>query len=108
MTISFRLLKKNAAWTLGAYGFIQGLRVVTSIVTARLLAPEILGIMLIVNTLRTGLELFSDVGITQNIVYHKDADNPEFYNTAWTVQAIRSIGIWLLAVILRSALCKIL
>ncbi len=39
----------------------------------------------------------SDVGIGQNIVYHKDANDPDFYNTAWTLQAVRSVGIWFLA-----------
>ena len=100
MSISSRLLFKNAVWAVGAYGFNQSLRVVTSIITARLLAPELFEIMVIVNSLRSGLELLSDVGINQNIIYQKDANNPDFYNTAWTLQAIRSLAIWLMAAIL--------
>jgi O-antigen/teichoic acid export membrane protein len=46
--------------------------------------------------LRTGIELISDVGIGQNIIYNKNAEVPEFYNTAWTVQIIRSVVLWLL------------
>jgi O-antigen/teichoic acid export membrane protein len=49
------------------------------------------GIMLIVNTLRTGVELLSDIGIGQNIVSNKNGEDPEFYNTAWTLQIIRGL-----------------
>ena len=96
MTISTRTLVKGTVWTIGAYGVGTALRTVTNIVLARLLAPDIFGTMLIVYTLRMGIELISDVGINQNIVYNKNADNPEFYNTAWTLQLVRSIALWLL------------
>jgi O-antigen/teichoic acid export membrane protein len=97
MTISARFLLGGAIWTVGAYGVGQVLRLVTNVFLARLLAPELFGIMLIVNSLRTGIELLSDVGIGQNIVYHKNGNDPEFYNTAWSIQAIRSVLLWLVA-----------
>jgi O-antigen/teichoic acid export membrane protein len=97
MKISIGYLLKGSASTIGADGFTQALRLVTNVILARLLAPELFGIMLIVNTLRTGIELMSDVGIGQNIIYHKDGNDPDFYNTAWTLQAIRGVAIWLLA-----------
>ena len=95
MTISRNLLFKGAAWTLGAFGLGQVLRLATNIILARLLAPELFGIMQIVYSLRTGVELISDVGIGQNIVYNKDANDPDFYNTAWSLQAIRGALLWL-------------
>jgi len=54
--------------------------------------------MLIVYTLRTGIELISDVGINQNIVFNKNAGDPEFYNTAWSLQLLRSAILWLVFV----------
>jgi O-antigen/teichoic acid export membrane protein len=99
MKISLRFLFKNTIWTVGTYGIQVALRLVTSIILARLLAPELFGIMVIVTSLKVGIELISDVGIGQNIIYHKDANDPEFYNTAWTLQVIRSVGLWLVAVI---------
>jgi O-antigen/teichoic acid export membrane protein len=106
MTISLRFLLKSTVWTVGAYGLGQALRLATNIILARLLAPQLFGIMVIVNSLRMGVEYISDVGISQNIVYHKDANDPEFYNTAWTVQAIRSVGVWLIAVILAAPVAQ--
>lgn len=100
MTISIQFLLKNTVLTVGAYGLSQALRLITNIILARLLAPELFGIMLIVTSLRSGIELMSDVGIGQNIVYHRNANDPDFYNTAWTLQATRSVGIWVLASII--------
>src|SRR5579872_2745469 len=96
MTASTRSLVGATIWTIGAYGIGTVLRTATNIVLARLLAPDIFGTMLIVYTLRMGIELISDVGINQNIVYNKSADNPEFYNTAWSLQLVRSIALWLM------------
>jgi O-antigen/teichoic acid export membrane protein len=97
MKISIRFLLKGTVWTLGAYGCAQVLRLVTNIALARLLTPELFGIMLIVNSLGMGIELMSDIGIGQNIIYQKNANDPEFYNTAWTLQAIRGVVLWLVA-----------
>src|ERR1700735_2927976 len=95
MAISTRSLLNGAIWTIGAYGIGTALRTGTNIVLARILAPDIFGTMLIVYTLRMGIELISDVGINQNIVYNKNADDPEFYNTAWSLQLLRSVILWL-------------
>jgi O-antigen/teichoic acid export membrane protein len=97
MTISFRSLLRGAFWTIGAYGLAQVIRLATSVSLARLLAPELFGIMLIVNSLRTGIEQFTDVGINQNLIYHKDGNDPDFYNTAWSMQAVRGVLLWLVA-----------
>ncbi|MGJ4940722.1 oligosaccharide flippase family protein [Bradyrhizobium sp. HKCCYLS1011] len=94
MTISTRTLFSGTVWTIGIYGLSTGLRTATNIVLARLLAPDIFGTMLIVYTFRMGIELISDVGINQNIVYNEHADEPEFYNTAWSLQLLRSIALW--------------
>jgi O-antigen/teichoic acid export membrane protein len=94
MKIASGILLKGTFWTIGSYGIVTGLRIAQSIVLARFLAPELFGIMLIVNTLRIGIELMSDLGIGQNVVYSKNANDPEFYNTAWTLQLIRGMILW--------------
>ena len=89
------LLLKGAIWTVGAFGVGQVIRLATNIILTRLLAPELFGIMQIVYSLRTGVELFSDVGIVQNIIHNKNANEPDFYNTAWSLQLIRGVILWL-------------
>ena len=89
--IGVRRLFSGAVWTAGAFGVTQALRLATNIILARLFAPELFGIMQIVHSLRTGIELLTDVGIGQNIIYHRHANDPAFYNTAWTLQVIRGV-----------------
>jgi O-antigen/teichoic acid export membrane protein len=56
---------------------------------ARLLMPEMFGIMLIAITVSLVLHLLSDVGLRQNIIQSPRGDDPVFLNTIWTVQILR-------------------
>ena len=83
------LIVRAGRWTIAPYAATQLMRLLTNIVLARLLAPELLGIMVIVNGVRTGVALLTDLGIAQSIVVNRNGDNPDFYNTAWTINLIR-------------------
>jgi O-antigen/teichoic acid export membrane protein len=89
---------RGAGWTAGTFGASQLLRLVTNVVLARLLAPELFGIMVIVNSVRTGVDLISNVGIGQNIVHNRNAEQPDFYNTAWSLGLIRGFLLWIACV----------
>src|SRR5579871_1632696 len=95
--ISLRLLVLGTAWSIVAFVTGQAIRVGQSVVLARLLTPDIFGISLIVGSLITGIQLMSDLGIAKSVVYSKEAEDPDFYNTAWTLQAMRSIVLWMIA-----------
>ena len=90
-------LFENAAWVAIPFATSQVIRLGTSVIVAWLLAPELLGLMLLINTLRTGAELLTDVGVGQSIVSNRRGDSPDFYNTAWTIQIIRGIILFLFA-----------
>lgn len=96
--LSRRGLVKGVGWTVGAYGAGQFVRLVSSIALTRLLSPELFGIMTIVNTVRTGVDLLSDVGIGQSLVQNKNAEDPNFYNTAWTIKLLRGLLLCLVCV----------
>jgi len=95
MKISHTTIVKGIAWTVGAFALTQSVRVVSSIIMTRLLTPELFGIMVIVYSVRTGIDLLSDVGFGQSVVTNKNADQPEFYNTAWSIRLVRGILLWL-------------
>ncbi len=63
----------------------------------RLLAPEIFGIMLLINTLRTGTELLSDIGIGQSVVRSPHGHDRRFLDVAWTLQLLRGCLLALVA-----------
>lgn len=81
----------QAGWVTGIFVIVQVLRLGSNVVLAHLLAPAIFGVMALVNSLRTGVELLTDVGISQNIVVSKRGDEADFYNTAWTLQLVRGL-----------------
>ncbi|MEA3537422.1 oligosaccharide flippase family protein [Rhizobium sp. CC-YZS058] len=82
--------------TIGAFGLTVVLRFGTNVVLSRLVAPEIFGIAAIINTLKTGVELITDVGIGQSVVRNAKGGDPTFYNTAWTVQAMRGLALFVI------------
>ncbi|KTT72485.1 oligosaccharide flippase family protein [Sphingomonas endophytica] len=95
-----RTILTRLGWSTAGYGVVQALKLVNNVVLARLLAPELFGIMVIVNSVRTGIELTSDIGIGQNIVSNPRAEQPDFYDTAWSLQVLRGLGLGLLCVAL--------
>jgi O-antigen/teichoic acid export membrane protein len=90
---------KNSLWVIGGFGIGQAIRLVSSMIMARLLAPEIFGIMVIVYSIRGGIELLSDIGIQQSVVANTNADRPEFYNTAWTLRLLRGALLFVTCVL---------
>ncbi len=94
MTLSRFEILAGAFWTAGAFALSQGLRLGTNIILARLLAPDLFGLALLLNALRTGVDLLSDVGIGQNVITHAKAEDPDYYNTAWSLQLLRGLTLW--------------
>ena len=93
-------LVKRLGWTTVGYGGGQLLRLLNNVILARMLAPPIFGLMALVNAVRTGVELLSDVGIMQNIISTPGGDSPDFYDTAWTLQVARGIALAVISVVL--------
>jgi O-antigen/teichoic acid export membrane protein len=69
-------------------------------VLARLLMPEAFGLMAVVLTLLTALTLLSDIGTGTVIIQSERGAEPAFLNTAWTMQIIRGVVIWLLGLLI--------
>ncbi len=90
-----KLAIRGAAWTILGYGISNILRLGSNLILTRLLAPELFGLISLVNVFISGLHLFSDIGITQSIIQNKRGDDPNFLNTAWTIQVLRGVAIWL-------------
>lgn len=84
---------RGVAWTTGTYAFSVIIRFGSNVILARLLSPELFGILLIINTVRQGIELGSDVGLAQNVVQNSVGNTPAFYNTVWVMQIARGLGI---------------
>lgn len=98
---------RGAIWTIGTYGASVALRFGTNVVLTRLVAPEVFGVMLIINTLRNGIELLSDVGIGQNIVQNPKGEDRSFRDVAWTIQLVRGVVLFSLLFAVAAPLGKL-
>src|SRR5262245_15906691 len=87
----------SAVWTIVGFGTMQVLRFGFNLVLTRLIAPEVFGVMAIVNLCVQALHMFSDLGIRQCVVHHARGDDADFLNTAWTLQILRGLLLWALA-----------
>jgi O-antigen/teichoic acid export membrane protein len=96
----FRALESRALkgtyFIVAFYGAALGLRFVSSIVLTRLFVPEYFGLMTLVTTIIVGLTLFSHIGLEDSVIQNPRGDEEPFINTAWTIQVLRGIGLWLL------------
>ncbi|KIC82201.1 oligosaccharide flippase family protein [Pseudomonas sp. C5pp] len=97
-------LRKRAlragSWNLVAQVASQVMRLGGNLIMARLLLPEMFGVMVIATTVSVLLHLLSDVGLRQNIIQSHRGDDPDFLNTAWTVQIIRGFVLFALTLLL--------
>lgn len=85
------------AWNLGALVASQVIRLGGNLVMARLLMPEMFGVMAIATSIAVILALLSDIGLRQNIIQSQRGDDPLFLNTAWTVQILRGFVLFALS-----------
>ncbi|WP_158248049.1 oligosaccharide flippase family protein [Paracoccus sp. SY] len=83
--------------TILGFGGGNFLRLVSNLILTRLLFPEAFGLMAIVQVFLGGLQMFSDIGIKTSIIQSARGDDPDFLNTAWTLQIVRGFLLWLAA-----------
>src|SRR5690606_37481258 len=92
-----RLALRGAVWTTLGEVVGQALRLVGNVVLAWLLGRAAFGVMTYVNIAKRGLEMFSDLGLAPNIIQSKRGLDPRFLNTAWTIQVLRGLVLWVVS-----------
>ena len=90
----------GSAWTMASFGLGQLLRFASNIVLARLLSPEIFGLMALVNLFLRGTQMLSDVGIGPSVTQSARGESRDFLATAWTIQLLRGVVLALLCLAL--------
>lgn len=86
-----------STWSLVGYTISYAIRFASSLLMTRLLVPDMFGVMTIAMTVMTGLAMFTDIGLRQNII--QSHRNDELYlNTAWVVQIVRGALLWFVGI----------
>ncbi len=89
----------NAGYVIAGQGGSQLLRLAGNLILTRLLAPELFGLVAITNVVMAALVLFSDIGSGPSIIRSSRGLEPNFLNTAWTLQALRGGALWGLTIL---------
>jgi len=89
-----KVMRSTAIIVVG-FGTTQALRLASNLILTRLLFPEAFGMMAIITVFLIGLTLLSDPGLNQAIMRSKRGDDPDFLDTAWTIQVVRGGVLWL-------------
>ena len=91
---------RAGSWTIVAYVISQLLRLGGNLILTRLLVPEMFGIMALASVILMGLNLFTDVGLLQNVVQSHRGDDSRYLNVAWVIQIARGLLLCLITLII--------
>jgi O-antigen/teichoic acid export membrane protein len=89
---------KAGSWTLFGHGAALVFRLVGNLIIARLLAPEIFGVMAVCNAIYVIVVLVGDIGLRPAVIRSLNGNDPPFLNTAWTIQILRGVTIWIVCI----------
>lgn len=95
----FGNLARQAMWLAGPFVLQQAIRLFAAVSLAHLLAPKMIGVMVLINTLRTGAELLSDIGVGQSVVRSPHSLDRRFLDTAFSIQLVRGIVLCVAGVV---------
>ncbi|WP_298845089.1 oligosaccharide flippase family protein [uncultured Roseobacter sp.] len=93
-----KVLRGSALTTIG-FGTQSVLRLGSSLLLTRLLAPEVFGLLSLAMVVLAGLTLLSDIGTRDAVIRSKRGEDEAFLQTAWTIQVLRGCAIGLVACI---------
>ena len=86
---------RGGFWVFGLNFTERGLQFVRTIVLARLLSPHDFGLFGIASLVMSLLNRFSQTGFEEALVQRKERTE-EYLDTAWTVQILRSVSLFIL------------
>ena len=92
-SLKFRVFRAGG-WVLIGFIVGQAFRLVGNLILTRLLTPDAFGIMAMAMVVQGIISLCSDIGLQQTIIQSRNAGNPSFLNTAWTLSIFRNFLIW--------------
>jgi O-antigen/teichoic acid export membrane protein len=92
-SLKSRVLRAGSFVLIG-YVLNLSIRLLGNLIMARLLAPDLFGIMAIATAIHFVIALLADIGLFQATIQSPNGQDRSFLNTAWTLQASRGSVIW--------------
>ncbi len=97
-------VKRGTLWTVGGYGSVQALRLLSNLIMTRMLFPEAFGLMAVVDSLLIGLRMVSDASVGPALIHRRQPPDAALLGTAWSVQIVRGLLIWTVVAVSAPAL----
>ena len=88
----------SGAWIGAGFAVQKVLQLGSNLILTRLLFPEAFGLMALATVFLVGLAMFSDIGLKPAVIRDPRGDDPEFLNTAWTIQVARGLLLCVIGV----------
>jgi len=88
---------RASAWTVGSMAVMSVLRLASQMALSYLVLPEHFGAVTLMRTFLTLVEMLSDVGIRNAVIYHPRGEERGFLSTTKSVQLVRGLAMWLTA-----------
>ena len=70
------------------------MRFIRSMILARILAPDQLGVMALVMSFSVAFEALTEVGVKQSIIQNKQGAHTDYLNVAWWMQVVRGLCLF--------------
>jgi len=78
----------------------------SKVILTRLLAPEAMGLMVMILILTALFEVLTEVGVKQSVIQNKKGSQAEYLNMAWWFQSLRGVGLYAIAFLLAPWICQ--
>ncbi|MCH2103710.1 MAG: oligosaccharide flippase family protein [Planctomycetes bacterium] len=94
------LVYRGSTWLVAGTVSQRIVRLMSNLILVRVLLPEDFGLVALVFAWVQGLVLCSDLGVMRSIIQHPHGDSREFLGTAFTLNILRGIGLWLVSMVI--------
>ena len=91
---------QSSVWVVVGFVGQRGLQFGSNLILTRLLFPEAFGIMALATVFLVGMAMCSDIGLKPAIIRDPRSRDPDFLNTAWTIQIARGLGLFVVGCLL--------
>lgn len=96
----------RAGGILTAGSFVEtSIRFIRNIILARLLAPEAFGLMATVLAAVAVMEAFTEVGLRQVVIQHKEGSEARFTNIVWWLSSVRGVVLYIIGYLAAPFIC---
>jgi len=91
-------------WSLLEFVSSKLLRLISNLILTRLLFPDLFGLIAIIYVVISTIVMLTDIGVGPYLIQNKKDNSAAVLNTAWTLQIIRGVVVWLVLCVLSSLL----